>query len=68
MAPSVFAGTCCPEPSTTRTSQPTIGTVGEPGLIGSSSTPTGFAQIGQPVSVCHQLSTTGIPSRSDAQR
>ncbi len=30
------------------------------------SRPCGLAQIGQPVSVCHQLSTTGTPSRSDA--
>ena len=50
-----------------RTSQPGIGFVGEPGLIGRSSSPAGFAQIAHPVSVCHQWSMTGIPSRSEAQ-
>ena len=29
--------------------------------MGSSPTPLGFMAIGQPVSVCHQLSTTGTP-------
>ncbi len=42
--------------------------VGEPGLISSSSIPAGLAAIGQPVSVCHQWSMTGMPSRSEAQR
>ena len=48
------------------TSYPGTGTDGEPGLIGSVSSPRRLAAIGQPVSVCHQLSMTGTPSRSDA--
>ena len=39
---------------------PSAGTVGEPGLIGSCSIPMQFAAMGQPVSVCHQWSTTGL--------
>ena len=31
-----------------------IGLVAEPGLTGNSSMPSGFATMGQPVSVCHQ--------------
>jgi len=42
-----------------RTSQPGTGTLGEPGLIGIGSRPRRFAAIGQPVSSCHQWSTTG---------
>ena len=58
-----------PDPSGCRiwTSYPGIGTVGEPALSGSCSTPTGLAAIAQPVSVCHQWSITGIPSTADAQ-
>jgi hypothetical protein len=67
IAPSSPGGTGRPELSTMRTSQPGIGFVGEPGLIGRSSSPAGFAQIAHPVSVCHQWSMTGIPSRSEAQ-
>ena len=36
-------------------------TDGEPALIGIGSRPRRFAAIGHPVSVCHQLSTTGTP-------
>ncbi len=35
---------------------------GEPALIGIGSSPRRLATIGQPVSVCHQWSTTGMPS------
>ncbi len=45
--------------STTRTSMPGTGLVGEPRLTGSCSMPTQLAQIDQPVSVCHQWSITG---------
>ena len=38
-----------------------------PGLIGIDSRPRGLAAIGQPVSVCHQLSITGMPRMSVAQ-
>ena len=67
MAPSRPAGRALPRSSRICTSYPGTGTVGEPGLIGSGSSPRGFATIGQPVSVCHQLSTTGTPSCSVAQ-
>ncbi len=50
-----------------RTSQPGMGTVGEPGLMGICSTPMGLAAMAQPVSVCHQLSITGTPSLFCAQ-
>ena len=43
------------------------GTDGDPALIGSDSRPRRLAQIAHPVSVCHQWSTTGTPSFSDAQ-
>ena len=67
MAPSWPGGTSLPSPSTTRTSYPGTGTVGEPGLIGIGSSPRRLLAIGQPVSVCHQLSTTGTPSCAAAQ-
>jgi hypothetical protein len=41
-------------------------TRGDPERIGSSSMPRGFAAIGHPVSVCHQLSITGTASSSVA--
>jgi hypothetical protein len=66
MAPSVPRGTSSPAGSSTRTSYPGTATVGEPGLIGIGSSPRRFAAIGQPVSVCHQWSTTGTPSSSVA--
>jgi hypothetical protein len=56
-----------PSSSTTRTSYPGIGTVAEPGRGLCGSRPIGLAATGQPVSVCHQWSTTGMPSRSRAQ-
>ena len=40
--------------STTRTSQPGIGTVADPCLTGSIPRPTGLPAMHQPVSVCHQ--------------
>ena len=46
---------------------PGIGTLGEPALMGSSSRPRGLAQMAQPVSVCHQWSTTGTPTDREAQ-
>ena len=64
MAPSTPGSTGAPFSSRTVTAYPGTGTDGEPGLIGSVSRPRRLAAIGQPVSVCHQLSTTGIPSRS----
>ncbi len=66
MAPSTPGSTGAPCSSRTVTAYPGTGTDGEPGLIGSVSSPRGLAAIGQPVSVCHQLSMTGMPSRSDA--
>ncbi len=68
IAPSLPSVTGRPAESSTCTSQPGSGRVGEPGLIGSSSIPAGLATIGQPVSVCHQWSITGMSSSSDAQR
>src|SRR3954466_15595620 len=68
MAPSGPGSTGFPEPSSTETSQPGSGRVGEPGLIASSSMPAGLATIGQPVSVCHQGPTAGTPGAPDAQR
>ena len=47
--------------------KPGIGTLGEPALIGSPSRPRGLAQMAQPVSVCHQWSTTGTPRIREAQ-
>ena len=41
-----------------------MGTVTEPGLTGIGSTPMRFPATGQPVSVCHQRSMTGMPSWS----
>jgi hypothetical protein len=66
-APSTPGGTSEPDSSRIRTSYPGTGLVGDPGLIGSASRPRQFAATGQPVSVCHQWSITGTPSRSDAQ-
>ena len=66
IAPSVPRGTSAPDGSSTRTSYPGTGTVGEPGLIAIGSSPRRLAAIGQPVSVCHQWSITGTPSRSVA--
>jgi hypothetical protein len=43
------------------------GTLGEPAFVGIGSRPRRFATIGQPVSVCHQWSTTGMFSFSPAQ-
>jgi hypothetical protein len=67
IAPSVPSVIRFPDASSTCTSQPGSGRVGEPGLIGSSSMPAGLATMGHPVSVCHQWSITGMPSSSDAQ-
>src|SRR6516164_7052771 len=53
--------------SSTRTSQPGTARVHEPCLTGSRSIPRQLAPIGQPVSVCHQWSITGIPSCPSAQ-
>nr|RZI36195.1 hypothetical protein BJQ95_01399 [Cryobacterium sp. SO1] len=55
--PSFVIG--CPFESRMAMSYPGTGTAVEPGLVGSSWMPRGFAQIAQPVSVCHQWSTTG---------
>jgi hypothetical protein len=67
IAPSTPAGTGVPRSSRMSTAYPGTGTEGEPGLIGSTSIPMGSAAMGHPVSVCHQLSTTGTPRRSVAQ-
>ncbi len=67
IAPSTPAGTGAPRSSSTRTSYPGTGTVGDPGLTGIGSSPRRLATIGQPVSVCHQWSITGTPRRSVAQ-
>ena len=67
MLPSVPGSTSLPSPSSTRTSYPGTATDGEPSLSGNGSSPRGFAAIGQPVSVCHQLSTTGTPRTFVAQ-
>ena len=53
--------------SRTRTSYPGTAFVGEPAFTGSIPSPTQFAAIGHPVSVCHQWSTTGTFSLSSAQ-
>src|SRR5947207_13873720 len=45
--------------STTRTSHPGTGLLGEPAFTFKGSMPRQLAQIGHPVSVCHQLSITG---------
>ena len=60
MAPSTPGSTGAPFSSRTVTAYPGTGTDGEPGLIGNVSRPRRLAAIGHPVSVCHQLSTTGI--------
>ena len=65
-APSVFGSSTAPSGESTWTSYPGLGFVAEPGLASKVSMPVGFATIGQPVSVCHQLSTTGTPSFSCA--
>jgi hypothetical protein len=67
IAPSTPAGTGSPEASRTRTSQPGSGRVGDPGLRGAASMPTGLATMGQPVLVCHKWSITGMPRRVLAQ-
>ena len=41
--------------------------VGEPGFTGKGSRPRQFAAIGQPVSVCHQWSMTGLCRSPRAQ-
>src|SRR5471032_1937743 len=66
IAPSAPGTASYPDGASTRTSHPGTGTVGEPGLIGIGSRPRKFDAIGQPVSVCHQWSTTGTPNRSVA--
>ncbi len=60
MSPSSPAGTGFPPGSTISTWKPGFGFVDDPALRGNRVSPKGFAVIGQPVSVCHQLSTTGI--------
>ena len=45
---------------------PGTGTLGEPALMGIGLSPRRFDAIGQPVSVCHQLSMTGTPRTSVA--
>jgi hypothetical protein len=67
MLPVRPAGTSCPSSSRIRTSYPGIGLVAEPGFTGKLASPTGLPQIAQPVSVCHQWSITGMPSRCCAQ-
>ena len=64
MLPSCPGSTGAPRSSSTWTSYPGMTTLGDPALIGSGSRPRGLAAIGQPVSVCHQLSTTGMPRMS----
>ena len=64
IAPSVPRGAGWPVSSSTCTSYPGTRTDGDPGLMGIGSRPRRFAAIGQPVSVCHQLSTTGTPRMS----
>src|SRR3982750_3141582 len=66
IAPSAPAGTGSPRSPSTATSKPGTGTDGDPGFTGSGSRPRGLAQIGQPVSVCHQLSIPGTPSVAGA--
>jgi hypothetical protein len=51
----------CPVGPSTCTSYPGTGTEGEPALIGIGSSPRRLETMGHPVSVCHQLSTTGTP-------
>ena len=66
--PSSPAGRGVPRESRTCRSYPGTGTVGDPALIGIGSSPRRLEAMGQPVSVCHQLSTTGLPSFSVAHR
>lgn len=65
--PSCPAGAGVPPGVRIRTSQTGSGRVREPACSGSNSLPVGLASIGQPDSVCHQWSITGMPSRSVAQ-
>src|SRR5512134_1232232 len=44
-----------------RTSKPGVGRVEEPNFTGNGSTPHRLAVMPQPVSVCHQWSTTVLP-------
>ena len=64
--PSTPGATSLPSPSRTTRSEPGTATVGEPSLIGIGESPRRFEASGQPVSVCHQLSMTGLPSLSIA--
>ena len=64
--PSSPGATGSPSESRTYRSYPGTGTVGEPALIGIGSSPRRLEAIGHPVSVCHQLSTTGVPRFSVA--
>ena len=67
-APMSPAGTGVHESSTACTSIPGAAFAGDPSLTGSFSIPMQFAQIDQPVSVCHQWSMTGTPSLASAHR
>ena len=66
-APSSLGSQGSPLSRRMRTSKPGTGRVGDPGFTGSGSIPMQFAAIGQPLSVCHQWSMTGTPSRREAQ-
>ena len=66
MLPVRPAATSCPSSSRIRRSYPGSGLVAEPGFTGKRVSPSGFPQIPHPVSVCHQWSITGMPSRSCA--
>ena len=66
MLPIWPAGSSRLSSSSTRTSYPGTDLVGEPGLTGSIPSPTQLAAMGHAVSVCHQWSITGTPSRSRA--
>src|SRR5690554_1441772 len=59
--PPLPGGTSCPLSSITPTSMPGNGSVQEPGLSGVA--PGNGVRMCEPVSVCHQVSTTGQRSR-----
>src|SRR5665213_1548780 len=66
ISPCTPAGTGLLLSSTTTTSYPGTGWVGEPGLTALASIPRLRAAMGQPVSVCHQWSMTGTDRTSRA--